>query len=366
MAHNHDHFHSKEEQNNYLTQQIFTIAICGALGAVAVSLFAQGTLVYVLAPLFRYFVLAGGIAVLLLVVVRAIAVWRLVGQLAPIVEHEQDHAHHHNHAHDHACCGHDHAHEHATSSPAIKAAATGVQSLNVLAPPAPSSALPLAGAAPMHDHDHEDHDHDHACCGHEHHHAPAPNGNGHDHEDDHEHGWAPWRFVLLLLPVALFVLNLPNKGFSNANADSIDMSKLAELKVSKEAKGMDWNVGFKELEEVAFHPDQRTLYEGKTIHLIGQYLKIDDKRFTLVRYKMNCCATDALPLKAVIFVDSKDAKLNPEQYRNKWVEVKGRLEFQHRLGTNLFVPVLVVAPTTEEPLSKLVEIVPQPANPFLN
>ncbi len=62
------------------------------------------------------------------------------------------------------------------------------------------------GAACDHTHDH-DHEHGHTH-GHDHAHAHG----GHDH--GHDHGWNPWRYIVLLLPVVLYFLNLPNSGFS--------------------------------------------------------------------------------------------------------------------------------------------------------
>src|SRR3989442_13482056 len=63
------------------------------------------------------------------------------------------------------------------------------------------------------------------CCEHSHGDGPA-DAQGHDHAD---HGWAPWRYVLLLLPIFLFLLGFPNKGpairAANANLDlRIDLS----------------------------------------------------------------------------------------------------------------------------------------------
>ncbi len=376
MAHDHDHFHSHEELNSYLVQQIFTIAICGAIGAVAVSLYVQGKLVLMLAAPFHKWVLAGGIALLVLVMVRALAVWRMVGQLAPVQVHEQAHPHAHEHHHDHGCCGHnhDHDHVHAPASLAVTSAAAGGTSLNVL----PSPPLPLPAPAGE-DHHHHDHDHDHGCCGHHHAHehpSPAPAGNGHhDHGHDHDHGWAPWRYVLLLLPVVLFFLNLPNTGFSNAHGKAVDLTKIDFPGQNSQggADGdIDFDVGFMELENAAMRQDTREAINGKTVRLVGQYVNIDDQHFTLVRYKMNCCAADALPLKSVIFIDSsqlkdpKQGKLNAKTYRNQWVEVTGRVQFLNQRGTGNFVTALVITPTAEKPLPELVKMTNQPANPYVN
>src|SRR5438445_166391 len=62
--------------------------------------------------------------------------------------------------------------------------------------------------------------HDHApgeTCAHEpdlehhEHHIGKAVGHHHDHDEaDHDHGWAPWRYVVVLVPIILFLLGLPN------------------------------------------------------------------------------------------------------------------------------------------------------------
>jgi hypothetical protein len=380
MAHDHNHFHSKEDLNSYLVQQLFTIFISGALGAVALSLYAQGMLGRFLATPFHKWVVLGGSGLLLLVVIRAIALWRFVGNLPPIHDHAHDNAHDHvhDHQHDDACCGHSHdhdhahAHAHAASNQAVTTPAAGGLSLNVLASPAPPASLPLAGAtAEPH---HHDHDHDHDCCGHDHDHghdqAPAvEEEDGHDHD----HGWAPWRVVLLMLPVVLYFLNLPSPVLGSDYKPIVIGDLDTSNRDGADGDGkVDYDVGFTELENASLRPDLRANYSSKTVRLVGQYVNIDDQHFTLVRLKMNCCAPDAIPIKAVIVIDptkakeSKMARLDPRQYRNKWVEVVGQVHFFNRRGTNEFYSALVVSPTEDKPLSKQVSIVPQPANPYVN
>src|SRR5437763_14869299 len=98
MAHDHHHGESASE---YYVEQLFTILVCGALGLVAVEMYRTNMLRFVLAPQFHVPVLIGGIAILVLVAVRAVAVWREAGA---------EHTHEHDHSHDHH--GHEHSHEH--------------------------------------------------------------------------------------------------------------------------------------------------------------------------------------------------------------------------------------------------------------
>lgn len=299
--HSHGHDHGNGDRNAYYLNQLFTIAVCGALGGVAVMDWYSGTIKLMLHPKFFPWVLSGGITLLVLVVLRAVAVWRSVDKLAAVPEHMHDHDH----------CGEDHGHC-------------------------------------DHEHDH-DHDHEH----------------GHDH--GHDHGWAPWRYVVLLLPVVLYLLNLPNQGFS-ADAGGSDLSALAlSAPDAVGGSGGRVNVGFVELQQASLTPESRDFYEGKTVTLTGQYRGRDAKRFTLVRFKIACCAADAVPLNAIIMVSDKSGdKVDPDDYRAKWVRVTGRIHFFQKPGSEEFITGLILYPTKEEPISKLVEIIAPPSSPWVN
>ena len=76
MAHNH------EADESYFLDQIFSIALCGAIGAICILLYVKKTmLTIILHPSFHPYVLAGGIALLVLVTIRAVALWKLVRRL---------------------------------------------------------------------------------------------------------------------------------------------------------------------------------------------------------------------------------------------------------------------------------------------
>jgi uncharacterized repeat protein (TIGR03943 family) len=292
MAHDLSH----DDRNAYYLNQLFTIFVCGALGGVAVMLWWNGTIALMLHPKFFLWVLLGGMTLLMLVVLRAVAVWRSVDELALVSEQTHDHDH----------CGHEHE-----------------------------------------------------PCHHQHAHGP-----GHAH--DHEHGWAPWRYVVLLLPVVLYLLNLPNQGFS-ADAGGSELNRLA-LNVPESVRSTGQvNIGFVELQQASLTSESREYYEGKTVTLTGQYLAFSPKRFTLRRYKIACCAADAVKLDAVIMVDDKSPeKVDPDTYRDKWVEVTGRIHFFPKPGSNEFITALILYPTKDEPINKLVKIIPPPATPWVN
>lgn len=373
MGHTHDH----PKDSAYYTEQLCTIGVCGAMGAVAVLMSTKkDVLSLILAPSFHPYVFWGGVALLLTVAVRAISVWKTVGTSHG---HEE---HHHDHEHD--CCG-----GHADC------------------------------ASHEHDHDHEHHHHHEH--GHEHQHALA-----HSHEG-HDHAWNPWRYAVLLLPITLFFLNLPNKGISDdtiANmliggdgvkgegaenfvsevgvqmakpesseparvqkvvaespaakaglqpgdvvtrvTNDADVTETAALPIDKLLEKLRGKSGtkvkltlqrgaeapfdvevtredkvipleFKELERAAFSPMSREFYTGRRGRLKGQYFPKKDNVFTLIKEKVTCCQADMVVLQ--VLIEAPDAV---QHIQNKeWVEVEGQIRFD-QFG-NKFVPVLHVA-----------------------
>lgn len=390
MGHTHEHTH---DHTNYYIEQVCTIGICGALGAVAIMMYSRNMLSIVLDPKFHPFVLYAGITLLIMVAIRAVSVWQSVGRGNVEHIHENDHSHahgqecdHHDHSHGEAC-DHGHAHEH-----------------------------------------HHDHDHAHAH-GHSHDHA---------HGHDHDHSWNPWRYAVLLLPVVLYFLNLPNQGFSadwlksrGLNLDSLvqtnnpnyspelgiqlanvgtgDSAKVDRVNSDTPAESGGVQVGdvvthftrdydssgrrlekpetietrglsaedvvqkmagpagskitltiqregqsepltvvlkrdervidleFKELERAALNAGARDHYTGRRGRLKGQFSpSAKDKVFTLIRLKMTCCAADVIPLQAKI-----EAPESVAQYQaNEWVEVEGKIRFDK--GPDKFIPVLTI------------------------
>ena len=96
------HTHA-EERSTYYMEQLCTIGICGLLGGVAVMLYSQNILRFILAEYLHVYILWSGIVLLVLVALRALGLWQSVATLA--VNHEHDHDHDHGHEHDH---DHDH------------------------------------------------------------------------------------------------------------------------------------------------------------------------------------------------------------------------------------------------------------------
>jgi hypothetical protein len=342
MAHDHAHHHS--DGNSYYLEQLFTIAVCGAIGAVMVMLYVTGRVKFLFGDnqVQHTRVLLGGAGLLAVVLVRAVYVWFAVGAKQPAA-HEHDHAHGAC-DHDHGACGHDHhdhEHEHA-----VKAATSSA--LTTL-PLAAAPNIAQAGHSHDHDHDHQHHDHGHT---HDH---------GHDH--DHDHGWAPWRFMLLMLPVILFLLGLPNKTIEGreVQVSQAEMDQVAQMdKAGKGDKVVP--LSFLELEKASMNVNVRDDLGGRPINVTGKYLGSDPAHFTLVRFKINCCAADAIQLNAVILVnpaDQKKFKLDPAQYSGQWVSVTGRVYFVPQ-SNGEYRTMVILEPSDDKPLSKLVEKLDQP------
>jgi hypothetical protein len=295
------HTHAAADRNVYYLDQLCTIGFCGALGLVQILLYHYGVLEIILSRKFHVPVLLGGIVLLALAVVRGVALWVSVGKGGV------------NHAHDHDCChehdhGHDHAHEDAHAHEA-------------------------AGHVHSHDHAH-DHEHAHVIVAEEHVHALSgahdhdccsepEHGHTHSHDCGHDHGWAPWRYVVLLLPILLFLLGLPWP------VDAGDDDPL-EAGVEK--------LTFKELQEVNRDEQQRSFWEGKLVRVKGQFAPgRTDKTFTLYRMKMTCCAADAYPLNVTIV---SPEVLSFENLQSKWVNVTGKLTFEKPRGRDEYVAIL--------------------------
>src|SRR5262245_1655220 len=173
MAHSHEH----EDRSTYYLDQLFTIGVCGAIAAVTILLWQSSLLGKMLHPKFHIWVAIGGVGLLVLVFLRAVAVWRSVDEAPPA----NGDAGGHSHSHSHGDGGHSHSHSHSHGDEHVQPQPGGAMSLAV---------APAAGPSHSHSHTHS-----------------------HAHGDGHDHGWAPWRYVVLLLPVVLYFLVLYNPAY---------------------------------------------------------------------------------------------------------------------------------------------------------
>jgi hypothetical protein len=313
------HVHS-EENNGFAMEQLCTMTISALLGVITVMLWNNKEMLnFMLADKFHIPLYAGGITLLVLVGIRAMS---LVVSRKTVSNHCHDHGNHDHDNHEH---GHEHEHAH--------------------------------GDEPAHQHTHHHHHEEESCSrgghGHEDEHGHALEGESDIHEHGHDHGWNPIRYVLLMLPVALFFLNLPNQGFSALKSVDVELDQTKSLANSSSDL---FPMTFKGLEQAAYSEDQRELLTGKLVELIGQFAPNSPRTFTLVRYKMSCCAADAIPLNVVIVAPESIKTAKPRD----WVQVTGVVEFDKRKGRDEYLPVIRL-----RTMNDLVTI-PRPSNIYAN
>jgi hypothetical protein len=300
----HDHHHHGESARDYFVEQLLTIFVVGALGAVGVLMYRDGKLDLILAPAFRLPVLVGGIAVLVVVAVRAVVVWQEAGQT-----HGHGHGHDHHHHHEHGPdCQHGH---------------------------------------PVHLHAH-DHPHEHGPeCDHEHEH-PHPHADDqvhahHDHDDhghSHDLAWVFARMMVLFFPVALYLIGVPNAGFSaDRIAKMLGNEQALNVAIDNVATGEGSVLSFNDLNDAAYDESKREALGGKIGILVGRFDRIGDKEFRLYRLKMTCCAADTVPLKVRILTRTAVTGFNS----GEWVRVKGEVRFVQQPGSTQYLPVIAVA-----------------------
>lgn len=315
MSHSHAH---GEAQGNYFLDQLFTILACGGVGLVAVLMYRDGTVSRILVPMFYVPVFIGGLAILAMAMVRAVAVWQLAGARAAAASHDEenhDHGHGHSHGHEHS---HSHGHDHA------------------------------------HSHDEEcGHSHSHGDeCGHDHSHAHAhADAEG---EEQHNHGWAPWRYMVLAVPIFLYFLGLPREGLYSKGIEqqtsrgstqdpkrqglSLLAGGSAMTKVLRKTDPATHVLPFKKLSEAAAIPSQQEIYEGDYGILRGQFIPLrSGQEFTLLRVNRTCCVADEVMLEIRIIAPEAIQGLLPEQ----WIRVKGLISFQ-RNEKGKWIPVLTL------------------------
>jgi hypothetical protein len=195
------------------------------------------------------------------------------------------------------------------------------------------------------DHLHEDH------TGHDHAPGEACNHPGHDHSDhdhsDHDHGNIYWRVIVLAFPIALLVMGLPNRGYSDDRTRALlgNAREIGELNdVSSKGK-LGQTLNFDELAQTAYRAETREQYTGFEITIQGKFQALETssgREFTLFAEKMTCCASDQILLKArgVVAVPSQ---LDPIRIKGfPMVVVTGKLQFAEDTPGN-FIPVLRVA-----------------------
>jgi hypothetical protein len=319
-----------------------------------------------------------------LVVMRAVSLWFAPEVAGHSHTHDREHTHrpecghdHHHHGHDHGHAhehGHHHHHDHDRGhAQAIKAHAG-------------------------HSHSHPEHRSDaieaHAeahqekqqiqvgfpgvaskeVVGHQHGHS-----HSHSHGHDHGHGWAPWRYGVLLLPVILYLLRLPNEGFGAGNAGptvQMDLTKEAAkncaflaatsplqqvviggVLLKKADKPIP--IDFSALEGLSSDPGKQALWQGKTVRVKAMFQAdpSNDRRFDLFLFRMQCCAADAIPVKVPCVCRESVSGIQSSPNATLWVEVTGQIDFWEPPGSGRRLTFVHVAQRSDIKLST-----PRPTN----
>ncbi len=201
------------------------------------------------------------------------------------------------------------------------------------------------GSEQVHDHAHHDHKPGEVCD------DPSHSHDDDDHSaDDHAHGNIYWRMVVLVFPIVLFTMGLPNKTFSKDYIEA-KLGKdgaLGELRDVAERTG-EATYDFSSLGIASANEDTRRSLEGTPARIKGQLRHIPGSpdEFGLFYLKITCCTTDAVPLKARIKVDRPSLadsfkKLFPANAKShQWVTVSGTIQFA-KLESGEYITVLRV------------------------
>ena len=195
--------------------------------------------------------------------------------------------------------------------------------------------------AAAHHHDDHEHYHDHS---HEHVHVHLPVV-----EDDHghEHGWAPWRYAVMIVPVTFWMLGIPSKRADLPEQG--DFRPMTQHEAGSEAAR--WKV-MDDGERAAWKKDMDT----QKVRLRGlNFSRFDNKTIVLGRMQMTCCIGDAYPVSSRVLVEA-EPNLIDQQPRNRWIRVIGKLDVRKApSGSEEFVAVLH---------ADTVESIGEPANPY--
>lgn len=165
---------------------------------------------------------------------------------------------------------------------------------------------------------------------------PGTAADGHSHDP----AWVFTRVAVLSFPVGLFLIGVPNSGFSR---DRIRMMLGADDALTGNFAHVAYQNGtvttFAELAEAAASETEREKVQGRTAVLEGRINRIDARQFTLFRLKMTCCAADTVPMKVRVVV--KGCTLDGFEDFD-WVQLTGRVQFVQAPNSDRYVPVVVV------------------------
>jgi hypothetical protein len=122
--------------------------------------------------------------------------------------------------------------------------------------------------------------------------------------------------------------------------------------------GKPVEMSFKSLEGLAEDAEDRREWKGRNVKVKGQFKPYPDNEymFSLVRFKIQCCAADVIPLRMPIICNE-----TVEGYEeNRWVEVIGKVDFWQSPDKQRWVTVLRVGKRGD-----INDKIPPDANPYV-
>jgi hypothetical protein len=168
-------------------------------------------------------------------------------------------------------------------------------------------------------------------------------GHNHGPDDEHTHGGVFWRAVVMMFPLVLFFLGLPNTGFSNERIKTL-LGDDAELGQVKEVAAISGEaMSFNDIADALRDPNLLETRNGRRASVKGQLRKVNDREFTLYTMKRTCCTADAVPLKARIIVqsDAQGSSLMSMGLKDAdWLDVTGVLQFVKLPNSEQYLPVI--------------------------
>jgi len=159
--------------------------------------------------------------------------------------------------------------------------------------------------------------------------------------------WVLARMMVIFFPVALYLVDQPNKGYSSdyilrlvGNDNPLNAGALADV-ASKDGTVMSFN----DLNDAAYNDAKRAAFQGQTAMLEGRFRRLSEKEFTLFRLRMTCCAPDSIPLKVRIVTPYPLSGFSDFD----WVSVKGQIQFLPVPDTTptQYIPVIKVADNSD-------------------
>jgi len=318
------HYHDAESAKGYFVEQLLSILVCGAFGFVAIRLQQTGMLDKILAPQFHLWVYVGGIGVLVLVALRAVAIWKEAGELQNLSAQDANgptcgvnHPHGPDCNHDLGIGGEDdHGHSHDLSWAFAR--------MGILFFPVALFLLGLPNASYSNDEVGRRLGKD-ASIG-----AAELKELASDAELTKEEKQPNGDVVRTLKSKSglLILATTPANGGEPTYKLPQSVGGGIEMK-------------FNELNEIAFDEGKRNAQQGNNVTVEGRFKRVGDKEFTLFRLKMTCCAADTVPLKVRIIVPEA---LGASDYKDfDWVRVTGQLQFLKVPDQERYIPVIRVA-----------------------